>query len=928
MNAFEAIFDLVDTGQEIPVCCPFPHKSGNLEYFEQHASAHVNLSKKLFHCKVCGVGYNEQQFIEHYFGCTYIDSLKLQSCFETEETVHDWVNLRKLSDDTVELIQGLGISEKVMQDLLLRTNHDSDSNTTVLFPVFVHNTLLDIRKYSPGQSVKIKSRTGTTSGLVIPYDLWRKTPEKILTLICAGEKDMAVARSHGFNAITITGGEKATPKLINAFKNRHVAIVYDNDEAGKVGALKLANFLTKHNAAFVKVVTSFHEVCCEPGEDITDFFVKYKKTKEDLIDYIKDTPAHIYAEIEQTEKIPFVTLLEATEPQHLNKLLESNVQIVAVSEATYTLPTHFILKKLQITGSGDTMSLNQIREWRLSKENVAGVLHLIDNNFKETDIKNNMKKLCNINQKERYVGVQIMKQQPVFKAYLTDMFETQDIDIQPLEFQAYAIGIKLESGKKYKITYKIVPHPYKGNQLIMLILNAKQANDSVTNFVCTDQVQQNLKIFQNLHGSVNNRITQIAEQFKGILGYDGDNTLITVMDLAYHTPLMFHFGSFKNVRAYLDTIVIGESRIGKSSTAEAMRNTYSLGMFVSLAGNSATVPGLIGGSNKVGGSYQTRAGLIPQNHRGLIIFEEFGKSRQNITGELTDIRSSNEVRIARVSGSITLPAMVRMITLTNVKNQSGIIKPIASYPNGIEIVTELVEAAEDIARYDLILVVAENGAKPIDPLWKPQEPFPLEVYRDRVRWVWSRTADQIRISPEISQYIVEQANLLNKKYACHIKLFGTEAWKKIARVAIAVAGYLVSTDETYQNILVEKEHVSYAVQLFEQIYNNDTFKLVEYVQNEQMYSVIDTEGVANLQNIYNAHPSLIIQLEQTSSITKNTLEAVTGMNKDDLNKALNLLTRSFFIRFARYDILPTERFRKGLGKIERKTHVPKLDTSY
>lgn len=928
MNAFEAIFEVIDNGQENPVCCPFPHKSGNLEYFEHRPSAHVNLSKGLFHCKVCGIGYNEQQFIEKYFDCSYVDSLKLQACFANEETIYDWVHTRKLADETMELAKHLGISEKVINELLIRTDHDSNAHEVLLFPVFVHNCLMDIRKYAPGQEPKIKSKAGTTSGLVIPYDLWIQTPPKNLTLICAGEKDMAVARSHGFNAITLTGGEKALPKLVSAFKNRHVAIVYDNDEPGKLGALKLANFLVKHDVAFVKVVTGFHEICSEEGEDITDFFVKYGKTRQDLIEYIKIAPAHIYTELEENEKIPFVNLLEATESQYLNKILESNVQIVAVSEATFTLPTHFILKKLQVAGAGDTMAANQFREWQLSKENIRNILHLIDNNFKETDIKANMKKLCGIDPKERYVSIQIVKQQPVFKAYLTDMFETQNVEVQPLEFQAYAIGIKLESGKKYKITYKIVSHPYKGNQLIMLILDAKQANDSVTNFVCTDEVQKHLKVIQNISGSVENRINKLAEHFKGILGYNGNNMLISVMDLAYHTPLLFNFGSFKNVRAYLDTLIVGESRIGKSSTAEAMRNTYGLGMFVSLAGNSATIPGLIGGSNKVGGSYQTRAGLIPQNHRGLIIFEEFGKSRQNITGELTDIRSSNEVRIARVSGSITLPAMVRMITLTNVKNVNGMIKPIASYPNGIEIITELIETAEDIARYDLMLVIDDSGSKGIDPLWEPEKPLPIEVYHDRIRWIWSRTADQIKIVKELKQYIVEQANMLNKKYECHIKLFGTEAWKKIARVAIAIAGYLVSTDEQYQDIIVQKEHIDYAVRLFEQIYDNPTFKLADYVRNEQKYKDLDEEGIINLQNIYNSHPSLIMQLEQSSAITKNTLAAVTGMNNDDLNKALNLLTRSFFIRFIKYDIVPTERFRKGLIKIERKTRVNKIDSGY
>ena len=242
---------------------------------------------------------------------------------------------------------------------------------------------------------------------------------------------------------------------------------------------------------------------------------------------------------------------------------------------------------------------------------------------------------------------------------------------------------------------------------------------------------------------------------KYYIGYDGIDDLILFIDLAFNTPLRFNFGRIKNIRGYLDTLIIGESRTGKSSTADALRKLYGLGTFTSLAGNSATIPGLVGGSSKTAtGSMQTRAGVIPQNHTGLIIFEEFGKSNKDVLKELTDIRSSNEVRIARVSGTTTLPALVRMIALTNTKT-TGEIKPIASYPNGISIVTELVPTAEDIARYDIILVLAETGQKDIDPLWEPITPFPEQVYKDRIRWIWTRTPEQIIKAPELEKYIIE-----------------------------------------------------------------------------------------------------------------------------------------------------------------------------
>lgn len=193
-----------------------------------------------------------------------------------------------------------------------------------------------------------------------------------------------------------------------------------------------------------------------------------------------------------------------------------------------------------------------------------------------------------------------------------------------------------------------------------------------------------------------------------------------------------------------------------------------------------------------------------------------------------------------------------------------------------------------------------------------------------MRWIWSRTAEQVIIDREVGLYIMQKANELNNVYDCHIKLFGTEAWKKITRLAIAVAGYVVSTDNTYENIIVTKEHVDYAVEYFIRIYDNSTFKLKEYVEHEKKYSTIDDEGVSNLQDIYNKYPSLILQMEQSASASKNMLCAATGLTSDELNKALNRMSRGLFIRFDAYEIVPTERFRLGVAKINKGTHVARV----
>lgn len=920
MSFLTEYFDIVEDDVEVAVCCPFTHYTeSGLPYQETHASAHVNTLENLFHCKACGAAGSELTMIQRLLGCNYAAAKKIQRCFGTMETIDEWVK-ENLTDATKTRAMDLGISEEVIQELNIKTPEFTED--VIAFPVFMYGHLMDVRQYNPGGTPKIKSRSNCPTGLIIPFDIWRHTPTNRMTLLCAGEKDMAIARTMGFNAITLTGGESTLPCQLNEFKDRHVAIVYDNDDTGKTGAIKIANELLKVTS-YVKVIENYKEGM-ENKEDITDYFTKYKKTKEDLIKCIEATPWY-EGNLKATKNVPIMDLLEASHPNNIGKLVKSNVQIVAISEATFSCPSHLIGEKFKAAQAGDMMQEGDFKEWELNEDTIPDILHMIDNNFREEAIKKNYRNILGILQKEKYVNIRPLQRVTVFKCFLTDMYETTDTtSTQPMEYTAYSINEKLESGQKYMVTYKLTPHPYKGQQLIMLITNAQQANDSVTNFELTDSVKESLKTITDLPGSLNAKINSLTEKVKGLLGYNGINTLIQAIDFAYHTPLQFNFGSFKNVRAYLDTIIVGESRTGKSSTADCLRKLYGLGTFTSLAGNSATIPGLVGGSNKTPTGYQTRAGIIPQNHRGLIIFEEFGKSNNSVITELTDIRSSNEVRITRVAGTIALPAMVRMITLTNPKNKGSQIQSIASYPNGIAVLTDLVEAAEDIARYDMIVILPDRGNTQIDPLWIPEEPLDQQVYKDRIRWVWSRTSEQIVMDREVQMYIVQMANLLNHTYEGHIKIFGTEAWKKLSRLAIAVAGYVCSTDESYENIVVLKEHVDYAVNYLVGLYDNPTFKLKEFINYEKQYTTIDSDGIAALQVIYDKNPMLILQLEQCSSTSKNILAAATGMTAEELNKALNSLTKALFIKFHNHEIIPTERFRLGLNEIERKTYAPKV----
>lgn len=921
---FEYFFEEVDGVQEeTPVLCPYPHYTENgLIYSESNPSAGVNIDKGVFNCLRCGKSNSEVGFIRDQIGCSYEQAVKIQQAFESNSNpIEEWRTTFP-KDPVIEMTaNNLGISNKVLDELDVR----SPDMQSITFPVSIYGNILDTRAYNPGGRPKVKSRQGAMSGLILPFDLWRESPIDKWTLLCAGEKDMAVARSHGFNAITVTGGENTVPIMLNEFKDRKIAILYDNDDVGRSGGAKVAAVI-KDYAAEVRLVTGFHEVCSEKGEDLTDFFMKYGKTKNDLIKYISQTPEFTEQEAQaELEKLyPTVTLFQAAQPNLIGKVVRSNIQIVASYESTFTIPSTIQAKKFVQPEDKCTMSYNETRVWDLSENTAKDILHMMDNNFKEKDIAANIKGLLRIPQKEKGVKIYKPSKETVFKCGVTDLFESTTKDTTSMEYTAYSIGNKLESGKKYKATYMVVPHPYQGQQLTMIILDVDEAADTVSSFKITEEVKKNLDVIKDIDLPVREKVKHISDKVKGIIGFDAPDTLIQTIDLAYHTVLEFNFGKrFTGVRGYLDTLVVSESRVGKSSTAEALQEAYGLGTFASLAGSSATKAGLIGGSNKVQGTHQTRAGLIPQNHRGLIIFEELAKCDVGIIREMTDIRSSNEVRIVRVNGALYLPALVRMITLTNVKSSGHMTRPITSYPNGIEIIAELVGTAEDIARYDLMLVLASPGARNMDYNWVPETPFDDEVYKTRIRWVWSREAEQVKIDDDVLEYIIEQCNTLNDKYDSHIKIFGTEAWKKVTRLAIAVSGYIVSTDETYENIVVTKEAVDFAVEFYTKIYDNPTFKLKEYVDNERAYSEIDADGVERLQDIYTGQAALLNQLEMTSTNSRNELMAATGLSTEEFNKVMNSLIKGMFVRYIGQNIMATERFRKGMAMINRNIEHPR-----
>ena len=889
---------------------------------DTNPSCYINLDKRVWRCVSCGAHGTEVDMIAQVFNCT---SAKAQKFLNTMKTfnvrMQDMVEQQwtgEYTDEAVEFAESKGMNPEVLRELNVNIEYNED-HFEFEFPVTWEGWVCDIRRYRPGCTPKVLSEKGASTGLVIPYDIWKDESPKRWTILCAGEKDMVVTRGMGFNAITLTGGETSTPLAPTWFKDRRVAICYDNDYAGRTGARRVAEIIAPF-CKEVKVVTSWQADFNgdDTKEDLTDWFTNYNGTAKKLQDHIANTPVfEVEAEEEEEELAPLVRLDEAIKSVHVGDTLRSQVQLLTTSEHKYEIPTRVKLKKY-----GDDkgkLKNGESREWSVDDEGMAELVFSLAGKSKDNQ-KAVIQRAMGL-ATEKCLGYYVQEYNNLYVCQVADVVNT---DMNGAETIMYFLGDDPSKYQKMMVTYLRTNNPENG-EVGMIAMEWTEAMGDIESFEVTDSVKANLLTIQHHEGSIADRVEHRANAVRGLLGYEANTRLIEAIDLCYNSVKEFNYGNQKNVKGFIDCLVVGESRVGKSDTAKRLQTVYQLGSFISLAGSAATIPGIVGGSvQDAMGRRATRAGAIPRNHGGLICFEELAKSERDVLKSLTDIRSSGLARITRVSGSLELPAALRMCTLTNVKPVgNGETRPIASYSSGVEIVKDLIGTAEDIARYDYCYIQGDDGVES-DPLYLAPEPYPTEALQDAIRWVWSRRADQIIWLEGVERYLSDRCKELNRKYPMHIKLFGTEAWKKVSRLAIATAGYVCNSDAEFNNIIVNKECVDFAVDFLVNIYDNDTFKLGQLVQLTQQATNVCEKDTKVLQSKYIKYHDSFDYLYNQGKVDKGTFRDLSNIEGNTMSNVIRALTMMHFITVDSQNIYSTTKYRETYKLLDKNISVEEV----
>ncbi len=872
---------------EVSIHCPF--------HEDQKRSASVNLRTGLFHCMACETSHNYISFSkafedEHGYPDTAATETDPEAKVIDDQVVRDLhfdlINNQEMID---RLERARGINLKTLQKWQIgwhrRTNR-------IAIPIRDEKGITrNIRLYAfdeSGQQKMISWRAGFGTARLWPLEAF----EEPYVILCEGEMDRLLLDQLGINAVTSTGGAKTwKQKWSKWFTDQKVRICYDMDDAGDDGARKAAASI----AEVAREVKIIRLDLSKEGEDITNYFVDYGYTLDDFRDLSKAAPVFRKPlksdDFESNGQPDWVTLGQSLAPEYRGK--EVMVPVVVASRRDerlhYPKETRFscnqdagkMCRKCSLYGSGDGTVRIEDNDRRLTK--MVGV--------NENQERLLVRKWAGIPVNCPKVEQQVVESGTIEEVLVTPELDTvsADDDSMHLIQRAFYIGIGLDYNSSYVMKIKPVPF-HKNLKIVHQIIDAVPSHDSIDAFEVTPEVVEQLKIFQAEPGRAKRKLADIADQFSDHVTKIWDRRMLHIgMDLVWHSVLGFEFDNKMIRRGWLEAIVIGDTRTGKSEIATQYLRHFGYGEMVS--GENTSYAGLVGGAVKFDEAWFVKWGRLPLNDRRLIVIDE-------ITGmDVEDIAKMSNVReagIADVTKIETQKAMARTraLWISNVRPPR---QDLSDFDHGCLALSDIIGMPEDIARFDYAMSAARDEVSSAIVNQTHLATSDLEYTSDLssllIRWVWSRTAESIYFEQGAIDACYQHAIEMGANYDTALPLVMSENQRiKLARISAAIAGRLFSTIDG-ETLIVTAEHVQVARDLLDNFYSSPSFGYDQLSRRTKVDRGKRLEGSEAVLEHLKSRPELADLLTQFKFISPRQVASYTGMTEGEAEDSLRVLSK-------------------------------------
>lgn len=714
-------------------------------------------------------------------------------------------------------------------------------------------------------------------------------------ILTEGELDRLIALQHKLPAVTHTGGAAVfKAEWAIHFKDKNVWIAYDEDAAGDTGAIKASQVLKQ-------VANSVHRLKWGTGikgGDTTDFFVLNGGSRDDVYALMEDAP--IMFSREQPHDVPVKgkpVSVEESQSVAYDEPLELTVMVAGKQTPPYVVP-----KKLEgncgVTAGAPCAIcplavLEGHREVNVTPDD-ARLLQFVDASDKRTHelYRDLTEAKC-----KSHVEFFVKETYSVEELIVTPSVNHRTEEVQtPIHRRVYNVGTyRTPVNQLARLVGKQVPDP-RTQRGTFMSWHLEAVDNDLDSFTMTDESLEELKAFRPEKGqSPLEKCFEIADDIaRNVTHIYGRDLLHVAYDLVWHSANSFRFNDEAVTKGWLECLVMGDTRTGKSETAQHLMSHYGSGVLKSC--ESVSYAGLVGGAQQMSGNnWMVTWGILPLNDRRLVVLDEMSGlfsgnsgSRQSkgIIEAMSSVRSEGKAQITKIVTEET-SARTRLIWISNPLDD----KRLSETPgSALQAVKNLIGNPEDIARFDFAIAVANNEvpSSVINSARRSKSPqrYNRDLCHKLVTWAWSRKQNQVRWSGSAEEFVFAAAEDIGSRYVPDPPLVQIENIRmKVARLAVALAARTFSTDKSGNNIIVKVSHVKDAVKFLDAVYSTEAMGYVQHSRRVTENRKRAEKSVAEARKYLKANPQLIdvLQAVGATSFRPRDFEEIGGVDRTEAN---------------------------------------------
>lgn len=889
-------WDIVPVGDhELKVKCPVPsHADGD-------PSATFNTTKNVWTCKACGGRGDIVTFI------AYATGVGRRAVLEDLGDRYDLSVVREIDQSKVEgyhskiweagpLLHELRV--RGVTDGMIRKARLGYDDGRITIPIYKSGRVVNVRRYLPGAETHDKMKNTRGFGQAALYrgdDL--ENHDKVV--VCGGElKALVVGEilaEDGVVAVSPTAGEgnwdAAWSKL---FTGKRVWIMMDVDAAGVTAARKYGNILTPY-AASVRIAKLPLDRDVHPKGDVNDYVGVEGAGRRELLSVLSLAEEHQHTQqvvdTAPTERRE-VALKDVRTASNIGSLLEMEATILGVDTSPYAIPS-----KVEVRCDRDQRNCGGCPINYQEPE---------DSGYAERNIPSTSPALLAMVNASDDVEARVFREAfgiPPCRAVtfrVLDNYAVHDVMLGPMMSLHGEIGANVqqpailvdeepEPNLPCRFTGCAHAHP-RTNKIVLVVNESEPTRDSLASFTPSDEELDELRAFTPnawTADGIEKHLDRLYSDLEhNVTGIYNRRDMHMAVDLAYHSPLFIPVRE-RAVNGWLNVLVLGDSAQGKSETCARMMEHYDLGQRIDA--KSLTTAGLLGGVQQLTMGWYVSWGAIPRNDRGLVILEELKGASVETISAITDMRSTGQAELTKIVHDRTF-ARTRMIAVSNPRGH----RTMADYVYGIEAVSELIGAPEDVRRFDLVVVSSADDLAEGQMSTDAEVPheFTAELCRRLVLWAWTLGQDRIRVPRETVEATEEVAKKLAREYASDIPLVDAGTTRhKILRLATALAARTFSVDER-GSLVVRTGHVGVVERFMKRVYSHANFAYDGYASVHRASRTLESpDAVKRFFSTLRHARELVQGMLQTDKISREDVEDWCGVDRDTARQTVSMLVR-------------------------------------